>query len=539
MFKMKNSIDEKLYITINLDDNKEEQINTQGKGKQNEDFVEEFSNNVGNITDIFASYTVSNIEGCVKKQSSNVDKGTKESSSKQKVKNKESDNKGFKESENEKVNKTNVDYDIYKKLLERAQFRVHQDDVYLYINQYGYFKKLTPSELKVIIRKGWPEWIERQLTKYKVDDVIDRLKGSHVLQINSDSFDKYTGLVNFENYVLDVNNGDLYEHSPKFNFKSYIKANYYTNMNKNRGETFRGFINQCIEGDEDKGKLLQEICGYVISNFFNAKKFFVFIGKPHTGKSTLLDLLKEIIGSEYTSAIPLHKLGDRFMTANLFEAKLNISGELNEGELKGLNTIKALTGNDDIIGERKGRDPFVFKNKAKLVFAGNQMPLLKNLDSTSAFFDRIIFVTFNNTIPEHKRDLELKEKMLREKDYIVYWAIKGLKRLIKNNFIFTTCKSSTDFKNKYVEEVNTVISFIQQCCLLDRNDYRLRIHKKDLYHSYYQYCTNNCLGAVGKLEFFNQINGLSLEKKKFRYNKSTPLEGYLGITLKDRIEKDF
>ena len=73
------------------------------------------------------------------------------------------------------------------------------------------------------------------------------------------------------------------------------------------------------------------------------------------------------------------------MTANLFEAKLNISGELNEGELKGLNTIKALTGNDDIIGERKGRDPFVFKNKAKLVFAGNQMPLLKNLDSTSAF----------------------------------------------------------------------------------------------------------------------------------------------------------
>ena len=108
--------------------------------------------------------------------------------------------------------------------------------------------------------------------------MIDRLKGSHVLQINSDSFDKYTGLVNFENYVLDVNNGDLYEHSPKFNFKSYIKANYYTNMNKNRGETFRGFINQCIEGDEDKGKLLQEICGYVISNFLMQRNFLFLLG---------------------------------------------------------------------------------------------------------------------------------------------------------------------------------------------------------------------------------------------------------------------
>ncbi|MGR5906343.1 hypothetical protein ACT7DI_25965 [Bacillus paranthracis] len=64
---MNNPIDEKLYITINLDDNKEEQINTQEKIKQNEDSIEGFSENVGNIKDLFASYTTSNIEEYIKK----------------------------------------------------------------------------------------------------------------------------------------------------------------------------------------------------------------------------------------------------------------------------------------------------------------------------------------------------------------------------------------------------------------------------------------------------------------------------------------
>lgn len=429
--------------------------------------------------------------------------------------------------------KNNIEYKVYKSLLERHQFRVHNDDVYIYKTKLGYFKKLTSHELKVLIRDGWNERIEMQLNKYKVDDIIDRIKGTKSLQIDSNSFDQHDDFVNFKNQVLCVISEELYDHTAKFNFKSYINANYDPNIKEKKGKVFRKFIDQCTEGDTNKIKLLQEICGYAFSNYSNAKKFFVFIGKPHTGKSTLLDILKEIIGSEYTSAIPLHKLGDRFMTANLFEAKLNISGELNEGELKGLNTIKSLTGNDDLIAERKGKDPFVFKNRSKLIFAGNHMPLLKRLDSTSAFFDRIIFVMFNNSIPEDQRDLNLKEKMLKEKDYIVSWAIKGLRRLISNNFIFTSCDESLEFKNQYIQDVNTAFSFIETCCDINSHNKDFRVHKKDLYGAYSKYCASNCLIALNKTEFFNQLNSMSLEKKKFRFKGSIPLEGYIGIALKE------
>ncbi len=436
---------------------------------------------------------------------------------------------------NEDSPKKNIEFNIYKKLLERYKFRVHGDDVYVYKKDLGYFKKLGLNDLKILVRNGWNERIEMQLNKYKVEDIIDRIKTNSNLQISSDSFDKVEDCINFKNIVFDVIKGKIYEHSPKYNFKSFIDADFSPDLSDKNGKVFRKFIDQCTERDTKKIKLIQEICGYTFSNYSNAKKFFIFIGKPHTGKSTLLDILKEIIGSDYTSATPLHKLGDRFMTANLFESKLNISGELNEGELKDLSTIKSLTGNDDLVAERKGKDPFVFKNRSKLIFAGNHMPLLKRVYSTSAFFERIVFVIFNNTIPENQRDLNLKDKLLEERDYIVYWAMEGLRRLISNNFIFTRCSESEEFKNQYMQDVNTAFSFIESCCEVDRNDKKLRVHKKDLYNSYNKYCVANCMTSLNKTEFFNQIKSLSFEKKKFRYNGSIPLEGYIGIALKEDI----
>jgi putative DNA primase/helicase len=426
----------------------------------------------------------------------------------------------------------NVDYDVYIKLLKRHIFKCCEGKMYLYDEKTGCFKELNDNQLKIVVRSDWPKEIDRLLTKSKVDDIIDRLKSCKKIQVGNSDFDSYTHFINFKNGVLDLINWKLYPHSPKYNFSSFINAHYNPTA---KGKVFVDFIRQCTEGDEAKENLIQEILGYIISNYTTAKKFFVFIGKPHTGKSTLLDVLKEIVGEEYTTAIPIHQLGERFMKAQLFKAKLNISGEMTDIELKNLDTLKALTGNDDIVAENKGKDPFTFKCKAKLVFAGNHMPRLYKLDSTSAFFDRIIFVIFNNSVPEHKRDHQLKDKLLAERDYIVAWALKGLRRLIKNNFIFTECEESIRFKNQYIKDMNTVLDFVETCCVLDRYDKRVKIHKRDLYKAYINYCKDNCVKALDSYEFFAEIKKLPVEISKFRYNGSTPLEGFRGISLKKRL----
>ncbi|WP_432199343.1 DNA primase family protein [Anoxybacillus gonensis] len=429
----------------------------------------------------------------------------------------------------------NVDYDVYIRLLKRHIFKCCEGRMYLYDENTGCFKELNDNQLKIVVRSDWPKEIERLLTKSKVDDIIDRLKSCNKIQVGNSDFDSYTHFINFKNGVLNLTNWKLYPHSPKYNFSSFINAQYNVNV---QGKVFMNFIRQCTDGDATKENLIQEILGYVISNYTTAKKFFVFIGKPHTGKSTLLDVLKEIVGEEYTTSIPIHQLGERFMKAKLFRAKLNISGEMTDVELKNLDTLKALTGNDDIVAENKGKDPFTFKCKAKLIFAGNHMPRLYKLDSTSAFFDRIIFVLFNNSVPERERDYQLKEKLLAERDYIVVWALQGLKRLIKNNFVFTECEESKRFKNQYIKDMNTVLGFIENCCILDRYDKSVKIHKRDLYRAYINYCKDNCVKALDSDEFFVEIKKLPVEIGKFRYNGSTPLEGFRGISLKERFIAD-
>ncbi|OIK10238.1 phage/plasmid primase, P4 family [Bacillus sp. MUM 13] len=423
----------------------------------------------------------------------------------------------------------NIDFYIYEKLIEIHKFKCFEGELYIYDNQLGCYSLLNERQLKVIIRSGWERSIEQQLTKFKVDDVIDRLKSNKNIQINDNSFDSQTSYINFLNGVYSITEQRLLTHSPKYNFTNYINACYKRNDPK--GQTFTNFLTQCTNGEKEKILMLQEIIGYIISNYTTAKKFFVFIGKPHTGKSTILDVLKEIIGGQYTSAIPLHRLGERFMKARLSKVKLNISGEINDGILKDLDTIKSLTGNDEIEAEFKGKDSFSFKNKARLAFAGNNMPLLKSADHSSAFFDRMVISIFNNTVPAHERDYYLKEKLLAERDYIVSWAVEGLLRLINNNFIFTECKESKQFKMQYIKEMNTVPNFLETCCSIDKDNEELKTHKRDLYSFYIKFCKDNCYTALNKYEFFNELKKLDLKKVKFRINGSTPLEGFKGITL--------
>ncbi|WP_144596750.1 DNA primase family protein [Bacillus cereus] len=430
----------------------------------------------------------------------------------------------------------NLELNILKKLVERHQLKCLKGNVYLYKAEKGYFIELEDYQVRTIVRSGWSSKIEGLLSKSRVDDIIDRLKSFANIQIEEDDLDPYPNLINFNDCVLDIKTGKISNHSPDYRFTSFINANYCNKYSI--GGNFLEFINQCTNDDENKVKQLQELIGYSISNYSNAKKWFVLLGKPHTGKSTILELLTEIIGEDYTSNVPLHELNNKFALADLFKKKLNVSGELNDAVLKNINIIKALTGNDRLRADRKYQLPINFINRAKIVMAGNLMPQLQTADNTSAFTDRILFVIFNNSIPVDKRDYKLKEKLISERNFIVQWAIKGLKRLIKNNFVFTECSDSINFKKHYQKEMNNVNDFIKSLCFLDTNNEQIRVHKRDLYIAYINYSRDNCQSTLSGRDFFNEIRKLPIKQSKFRYKGSNPLEGFIGLALRTHLKQE-
>lgn len=409
--------------------------------------------------------------------------------------------------------------------------------ILIYNSRFGCYEDYLTNEIYIKIRSSLPEELDIRITKSQLDGVIHRILSNPDLQIHADQLDSSIHLINFRNKVLDVETGELYSHSHKFCFNSFINARYHRKKSGKRNLEssvyFKIFLEDCTDGDVLKMKSLQEVTGYIISNEFRAKKFFALIGQPHSGKSIWLAIWKHLIGSKHTTSMSLNQIGsNRFMTAELAQSKLNISGELDENRsLKATDIIKQITGNDMITSEMKGKSPFHFQARTKLVVAGNAMPLVQKIDGTTAFTDRILFLLFNHTVPEKQRDKNLLDKLLSEIDIIACWAVEGLMRLRQNNFIFTESEDALLFKHQYSSELNNVPSFLNSNCTINTSNHDLKVHRVPLFQAYQQFCSENGHRILSKQEFYREIAKTGVTSSKFRINGSKPLDGYKGIML--------
>ncbi|MEK5141447.1 MULTISPECIES: DNA primase family protein [Paenibacillus] len=429
---------------------------------------------------------------------------------------------------------------LEQSMLEQFEMLSSGDRIMLYNRERGYYKLFTDNELAVAIRRNITIEQDWKLSRRKIDEVIYRLKTQPLIQTYFNDLNADVNLINFRDGVLDLRERRVLPHDPKYCFTGFIDADCKVipkqkanNRNYSYSSVFERFLTDCTEGDEAKQASLQQMVGYIISNHFNAKKMFVLIGEPHTGKSVWLSLLQILIGKEHTTSMTLKQLGvNRFMQTRLAHSKLNISPEMSDdGDLKGVEFIKAVTGGDLITGDRKGETAIDFYGRTKLVAAGNHMPKLAKHDGTTAFIDRLLFITFNNSIPEEQRDRFLLQKLLEERHIIIKWALEGLYQLIDNNFIFTECDEAIQFKKKYMVEINNVTEFVNDMCVVEPENDKSRVHRTRLYDAYIIYCKANGLTSVKKTEFWREIEKFRVRSGKIRVEGSTPLMGYRGIRL--------
>lgn len=91
---------------------------------------------------------------------------------------------------------------------------------------------------------------------------------------------------------------------------------------------FDEFLETITERNKTKRKRLQEFTGYILSNYQTVKGALFFIGVPNSGKSTYLNLLTRIIGSDFVSSLLLNQFSSRFGVSALVDKKVNICGEI-------------------------------------------------------------------------------------------------------------------------------------------------------------------------------------------------------------------
>jgi putative DNA primase/helicase len=197
-----------------------------------------------------------------------------------------------------------------------------------------------------------------------------------------------------------------------------------------RGDCARwcAFLDDITGGDAALQAYLQRMVGYCLTGATSAHALFFLYGTGANGKSVFVNTLATILGHYATSA-PMDTFmearGDRHPTdlAGLRGARFVSSIETEQGRRWNESKVKAITGGDKVSARFMRQDFFEYLPQFKLVIAGNHKPSIRNVDE--AMKRRLHLIPFTVTIPPERRDGQLTEKLLAERDGILAWAIEG------------------------------------------------------------------------------------------------------------------
>lgn len=286
---------------------------------------------------------------------------------------------------------------------------------------------------------------------------------------------------------------------------------------------FLQFLREAMDGDEEQICLIQEILGYLLVPITKAQKFFVLLGAAGAGKSVLLRVINGVLLSENcVSNVPIQKLDDRFKTAELFGKLVNLYGDLPSKPIEDNSLIKALTGEDRVIAERKFEHPFNFQSTARHIFSCNSLPLNMG-DRSEGLYRRMIIVPFYTPVPEERKDPDLISKLQEEADGILQFALAGLRRLIDQNFHFSIAKKNLDALQAYREDSDSVLAFVRDCCVLDPGAVT---GSSELYQFYTEYCQQTKMLPQSQRRFVRSlVDAYGLVRNKDSLGKRRVLRG--------------
>ena len=309
-----------------------------------------------------------------------------------------------------------------------------------------------------------------------------------VEQVPWSEWNKKRRLINCHSGMLNPMTMELHPHDPKCLSTMQIPMRWDPNADT---EPLRCWLSEMLP--PDCVELVQQLMGYLLIADVSIKKLFILEGPSDTGKTTLLTIIQNLIGSQNFEIIELHDLSDnRFAAAGLENKLVGLYDDLQSGRLKDVSVIKMLTGGSEWLRvERKGVDAYKAPLYATLIYAANEVPTAQ--DKSDAWLNRCLIVPMHNAISEDRKDGDLKTKLStgRNLQGAFRFAVEGLSRLLHNKMKLPEPETIKAAAKKYEMDNDTVAAFVEQGCV--RGDpSELHVPKTVWYSTYEKWC-----GAMG------------------------------------------
>lgn len=337
--------------------------------------------------------------------------------------------------------------------------------------------------------------------------------------VREHDLDSHDWLLGVRNGAIDLRSGHLQPHRREDLLTRIAPVKFDPEA---RCPIWRAFIDKVTGADADLAGYVQRMFGYCLTGMTQEQVFFFLFGSGANGKSTYLNVLREILGSDLarqTSYETLtHKKQGRGPTndlARLQGVRAALTTEIEDGSHLDETLVKQLTGGDPIAARFLYREFSEYIPKFKFLIAGNHKPVIRGDDH--GMWRRVHLVPFTVTIPENERDQHLPEKLREEYPGILNWALEGCMAWQRGGL--RPPKAVLDAVEEYRTDSDILGQWVAECC---EEAPGKSITASDAYDSYRWWARENGLRPMSNASFGRKLSERYLKRKT---NKQNVYEG--------------
>ena len=414
---------------------------------------------------------------------------------------------------------------LYMYLKNHYSIVITPTNNYLYDN--GVYERLTDIEFKAFIKQFIP--VETR-NKKQWEAVYDEFKTCFT--VSEESFNSDENIINFKNGILDLETNTVEPHKAEVLPSIQIPCNYVADATLDSAPVFSSYLQDLLGNDEQTKEFILEYIGAILSNVpgYKFKKLLMLVGAGNTGKTQLREFVISLIGECNNISVDLKNLNDSFGTSPLHNKRLAGCGDMSYAKVGEINILKELTGGDEIFANVKYKPQFSFKYKGLLWYNCNDLPKFGG-DTGAHVYDRFVIVRCNNIIPIEKRDPNLLEKMLQEKDVVASICIQHLKKALKRGYKFTESESIVENRKIYQTANNSLFTFVEYYCRLGVG----KTKRSEFNAEYFQWCRENKIHP----EKQHDIPKLLFEKYGIESKKASNIYYELSINTEHLQEEKY
>jgi putative DNA primase/helicase len=373
---------------------------------------------------------------------------------------------------------------------------------------------LPKEPLRIAFKNGTLEWTEHGINWYDVKERTPKHYAFYYLPWEV----KFEEIEKFQNKEIKVE--DVEELAKRLCPKSL--------------EAFKSWA-------DEKWITLFEIIGYTLYPEIKFRKAFMLVGEGRNGKSTFVNLVKELLG-DYALDISPRELLDsrnRFIVVNLYHKLVNAVAESKDYTIDDMDRFKRLTGGDWFTADVKFKNPITFRNVAKLIVASNNMPYLRD-PNDRAFWHRWIIIEFPHQFVDD--DSWYRRTFTQEElNGIITVALLAFIRVIQQKK-FDFEQNEKEVMDIWLSQTDSVYAFIHDMLkegviMLDPRNADLWVSRVDLYKLYRNYCVDQGYRGVGRKSFARKLReyfGITTVRKNINGKR---VRAFVGVTIDEHVKE--